>query len=123
MKTNELKNLIKEAVREVFKEELAELGKQKLNESLFVGMNYTKPDVKTKETWPSINFNTSNIDPTYKKSLMDQMGIITPLEITNNPVKTVAPISSGGAYADILAQVASDLKNNPAEINNFRIQG
>ena len=34
METTKLKNLIKEAVREVLKEELANLGKQKIQESI-----------------------------------------------------------------------------------------
>jgi len=122
MKTNELKNLIKEAVREVLKEELAELGKQKLNESISFGLPHTRTDVGPGEPWPTINATTSNINPAYRKSLMDQMGIISPLEI-NNPALDTAPVSTGNVYNDILKQVEADLRNNPAEISNFRLQG
>ena len=79
MKTNELKTLIKEAVREVLKEELAELGKQKINESISMGLPYAQPK-PTQDAWPTMNFNSSNINPaaskeTFRQSLMDQMGI------------------------------------------------
>jgi hypothetical protein len=119
MKTNELKNLIKEAVREVLKEELAELGKQKINESLSNRLPYT-PIQSNNENWPTINFNSSNINPvaskeTIRQSLMDQMGIEAP---------SVAPpvtfSEKQNVYSDMLAQVANEMRNNPAEINNFR---
>jgi hypothetical protein len=109
MKTNELKTLIKEAVREVLKEELAELGKQKINESLSRG-----------DAWPTMNFNSSNINPaaskeTLRQSLMDQMGIEAP---SVAPPKTFA--EKQHAYSDLLSQVASEMRNNPADLNNFR---
>jgi hypothetical protein len=121
MKTNELKTLIKEAVREVLKEELAELGKQKINESLSLGLPYHQPKSNpNSEAWPTMNFNSSNINPTFSKetirqSLMDQMGIVAP--------SVAAPTTFAekqNVYSDMLAQVANDLRNNPAEINNFR---
>ena len=81
MKTNELKSLIKDAVREVLKEELAELGKQKINESLSRGLPYSQVQSNNgNEAWPTMNFNSSNINPAASKesirqTLMDQMGI------------------------------------------------
>ena len=121
MKTNELKNLIKEAVREVLKEELAELGKQKINESLSMGLPYTQPKSNsTSDAWPTMNFNSSNINPvvskeTLRHSLMDQMGIAAP---PSAPPTTFA--EKQNAYSDLLSQVASEMRNNPADLNNFR---
>jgi hypothetical protein len=121
MKTNELKTLIKEAVREVLKEELAELGKQKINESLSIGSPYHQPKSNSNpEAWPTMNFNSSNINPavskeTLRQTLMGQMGIEAPPAA---PPTTFAEKQS--VYSDLLAQVASDMRNNPAEINNFR---
>jgi len=122
MKTNELKTLIKEAVREVLKEELAELGKQKINESLSMGLSYTQPNstVSDSRAWPTLNFNSSNINPaaskeTIRQSLMDQMGIAAPPVA---PPTTFA--EKQNVYSDMLAQVANDMRNNPADISNFR---
>ena len=119
MKTNDLKTLIKEAVREVLKEELAELGKQKINESLSVGLPYTQPQ-PSNNNWPTMNFNSSNVNPaaskeTIRQSLMDQMGIAAPPVA---PPTTFA--EKQNVYSDLLAQVASDMRNNPADLNNFR---
>jgi hypothetical protein len=121
MKTNELKTLIKEAVREVLKEELAELGKQRINESISMGLPYTQPKSNpTPDAWPTMNFNSSNVNPaaskeTIRQSLMDSMGIPAP---PSAPPTTFAEKQS--VYSDMLAQVASDMRNNPADINNFR---
>ena len=104
MKSNELKTLIKEAVREVLKEELANLGKQKIQESL-----------STQEEWPTISLNTTNTNPALRQSLMDQMGITPP------PV--AAPKTFGekqNVYQNMLAQVAAEMRQNPGEVNNFR---
>jgi hypothetical protein len=119
MKTNELKTLIKEAVREVLKEELAELGKQKINESISRGLPYTQVQ-SGNEAWPTMNFNSSNINPatskeTIRQTLMSQMGIDAP------PVAAPTTFQEKqNVYSDMLAQVANDMRNNPAEINNFR---
>lgn len=121
MKTNELKTLIKEAVREVLKEELAELGKQRINESLSLGLPYNQPRPNSNsDAWPTMNFNSSNINPaaskeTIRQSLMDQMGIAAPPVA---PPTTFA--EKQNVYSDMLAQVANDMRNNPAEISNFR---
>jgi hypothetical protein len=121
MKTTELKTLIKEAVREVLKEELAELGKQKINESLSMGLPYHQPKSNPNpDAWPTMNFNSSNINPaaskeTIRQTLMDQMGIAAPPVA---PPTTFA--EKQNIYSDMLAQVANDMRNNPAEINNFR---
>jgi hypothetical protein len=104
MKSNELKTLIKEAVREVLKEELANLGKQKIQESL-----------STHEEWPTMNFNTTNTNPAIRQSLMDQMGM--------TPPPAAAPKTFGekqNVYQNMLAQVASEMRQNPGEVNNFR---
>jgi hypothetical protein len=119
MKTNELKTLIKEAVREVLKEELAELGKQKINESISRGLPYT-PSQPGNDAWPTMNFNSSNVNPavskeTLRQSLMDQMGIEAPHVAAP---KTFA--EKQHAYSDLLSQVASEMRNNPADLNNFR---
>lgn len=119
MKTDQLKKLIKEAVREVLREELIGLGKQKINESLSTGLPYTPPSSNS-EAWPTINFTSNNVNPaaskeTIRQSLMDKMGIDTP--VTAPPV-TFA--EKQNAYSDILAQVANDMRNNPADLNNFR---
>ena len=121
MKTNELKTLIKEAVREVLKEELAELGKQKLSESVSYGLPYTPPPASnTNEAWPTMNFNSSNINPAASKesirqTLMDQMGIEAP------PVAAPTTFAEKqNVYSDMLKQVAIDMRNNPADLNNFR---
>jgi hypothetical protein len=119
MKTNELKTLIKEAVREVLKEELAELGKQKINESLSMGLPYQQPNTNP-NAWPTMNFNSSNINPaaskeTIRQTLMDQMGIAAP------PVAPPTTFTEKqNVYSDMLAQVANDMRNNPAELSNFR---
>ena len=121
MKTNELKNLIKDAVREVLKEELAELGKQKINESLSRGLPYTQVQSNSgDEAWPTMNFNSSNINPAASKesirqTLMDQMGIAGP------PVAAPTTFAEKqNVYSDMLKQVANDMRNNPADLNNFR---
>jgi hypothetical protein len=108
MKTQELKTLIKEAVREVLKEELAELGKQKIQES-----------IGSQEAWPTMKFNSNNINPAspaVRQSLMDQMGI-------DAPPTTAVPTTfqeKQNVYSNLLAQVANDMRNNPADLNNFR---
>ena len=120
MKTNELKSLIKDAVREVLKEELAELGKQKINESLSRGLPYNQVQ-SGNDAWPTMNFNSSNINPavskeTLRQTLMDQMGIEAP------PTAAVPTTfqEKQNVYSNMLAQVANDMRNNPAELNNFR---
>jgi len=107
MKTQELKTLIKEAVREVLKEELANLGKQKIQESF-----------TSQEEWPTIKLNSNNVNPALRQSLMDQMGIPTPPSATNTTPTTFA--EKQNIYQDMLAQVASELRQNPGEMNNFR---
>jgi hypothetical protein len=117
MKTLELKKLIKEAVREVLKEELAELGKQKINESISYGLPYNPPSTSdTNEAWPTMNFNTSNTNPALRNSLMEKMGIAD--AIKPEPPKTFA--GKQNVYSDLLSQVASEMRNNPADLNNFR---
>lgn len=104
MKSNELKTLIKEAVREVLKEELANLGKQKIQESL-----------STQQEWPTISLNTTNVNPAVRQSLMDQMGM--------TPPPAAAPVTFGekqNVYQNMLAQVAAEMRQNPGEVNNFR---
>jgi hypothetical protein len=117
MKTLELKKLIKEAVREVLKEELAELGKQKLSESVSYGLPYTPPPASnTKEAWPTMNFNTSNTNPALRNSLMEKMGIADAMK--PEPPKTFG--EKQAMYSDLLSQVASEMRSNPADLNNFR---
>jgi hypothetical protein len=116
MKTLELKKLIKEAVREVLKEELAELGKQKLNESVSYGLPYTPPPTSNNEAWPTMNFNTSNTNPALRNSLMEKMGIA-------DAIKPEIPKTFGekqNVYSDLLSQVAAEMRSNPADLNNFR---
>jgi hypothetical protein len=121
MKTLELKKLIKEAVREVLKEELAELGKQKINESISRGLSYSQPQSSTgHEAWPTMNFTSDNIaqgtsKANIRQSLMDQMGMTPP------PVAAPTTFAEKqNVYQDMLAQVANEMKQNPAEISNFR---
>jgi len=104
MKTQELKTLIKEAVREVLKEELANLGKQKIQES-----------ISSQEEWPTIKLNTGNTNPALRQSLMDQMGIPAP-----PTAKPTTFAEKQNVYQDMLAQVASEMRQNPGEVNNFR---
>jgi hypothetical protein len=105
MESQKLKNLIKEAVREVLKEELANLGKQKIQESL----------VATEE-WPTVKFNTNNAVPSaLRQSLMDQMGITPPPA----PAPTTFA-EKQNVYQNMLAQVASEMRQNPGDISNFR---
>jgi hypothetical protein len=121
MKTLELKKLIKEAVREVLKEELAELGKQKINESISMGLPYTQVQSNSgNDAWPSVNFTSNNIPQgaskeNIRQSLMDQMGMTPP------PVAAPVTFSEKqNVYQNMLAQVASEMRQNPAEISNFR---
>jgi hypothetical protein len=104
MKSQELKNLIKEAVREVLKEELLNLGKQKVQESL-----------TSQEEWPTIKLNSNNVNPAVRQSLMDQMGIKPP----QAPIPTTFA-EKQNVYQNMLDQVAAEMRQNPAEINNFR---
>ena len=104
MKTQELKTLIKEAVREVLKEELANLGKQKIQES-----------ISPQEEWPTIKLGTHNTNPALRQSLMDQMGIPAP-----PAAKPTTFAEKQNVYQDMLAQVASEMRQNPGEVNNFR---
>jgi hypothetical protein len=121
MKTLELKKLIKEAVREVLKEELAELGKQKINESISMVLHYAQVQSNSgNDAWPSVNFTSNNIPQgasreNIRQSLMDQMGMTPP------PVAAPVTFSEKqNVYQDMLAQVASEMRQNPAEISNFR---
>lgn len=107
MKTQELKSLIKEAVREVLKEELAELGKQKIQES-----------IASPEAWPTVKFDTNSVNPALRQSLMDQMGIPAPKPINASVPKTFGEKQM--AYQDILKQTAASMMQNPADVNNFR---
>ena len=117
MKTLELKKFIKEAVREVLKEELAELGKQKLSESVSYGLPYTPPPASsTNEAWPTMNFNTSNTNPALRNSLMEKMGIADAMK--PEPPKTFG--EKQAVYSDLLSQVAAEMRSNPADLNNFR---
>jgi len=117
MKTLELKKLIKEAVREVLKEELAELGKQKINESISHGLPYNAPAPSTNhEAWPTMNFNTSNTNPALRNSLMEKMGITDAMK--PEPPKTFG--EKQAVYSDLLSQVAAEMRSNPADLNNFR---
>jgi hypothetical protein len=121
MKTLELKKLSKEAVREVLYEELAELGIQKINESISRGLSYSQPQSNTgHEAWPTMNFTSDNISQgtskgNIRQSLMDQMGMVPP------PVAAPTTFAEKqNVYQDMLAQVANEMKQNPAEISNFR---
>jgi hypothetical protein len=121
MKTLELKKLIKEAVREVLKEELAELGKQKINESISMGLPYAQVQSNSgNDAWPSVNFTSNNTPQgaskeNIRQSLMDQMGMTPP------PVAAPVTFSEKqNVYQNMLAQVASEMRQNPAEISNFR---
>jgi hypothetical protein len=106
METTKLKNLIKEAVREVLKEELANLGKQKIQESI----NNTDGE------WPTVNLTTQNTNPAaFRQSLMDQMGINNP-----QPAKPTTFAEKQDVYQNMLAQVAAEMRQNPAELSNFR---
>lgn len=106
METQKLKNLIKEAVREVLKEELANLGKQKIQESL-----------STQEEWPTVNLTTKNVNAAnFRQSLMDQMGISNQQPVT----KPTTFAEKQNVYQNMLAQVASEMRQNPADISNFR---
>lgn len=108
MKTQELKNLIKESVREVLKEELANLGKQKIQESL-----------SATEEWPTINLTTKNTNSAapaaFRQSLMDQMGISN-----TQPAAPKTFTEKQNVYQNMLAQTAAELRQNPADISNFR---
>ena len=104
METQKLKNLIKDAVREVLKEELAELGKQKIQES-----------ISSQEEWPTIKLNTSNVNPAIRQSLMDQIGISSP----KHAIPTTFA-EKQNVYQNMLAQVAAEMRQNPADLNNFR---
>jgi len=117
MKTNELKSLIKDAVREVLKEELAELGKQKINESLSRGLPYSQvQSSNANEAWPTMNFNSSNTNPALRNSLMEKMGIADAMK--PEPPKTFG--EKQAVYSDLLSQVAAEMRSNPADLNNFR---
>jgi len=108
METTKLKNLIKEAVREVLKEELANLGKQKIQESL-----------STTEEWPTVNLTTKNVNPAaFRQSLMYQMGINAP-----QPAKPTTFAEKQNVYQNMLAQVASEMRQNPGDVSNFRNVG
>lgn len=105
MKTQELKNLIKEAVREVLKEELANIGKQKIQESL-----------TATDEWPTVNLTTKNVNPAaFRQSLMDQMGVSAPQQ-----PKPTTFTEKQNVYQNMLAQVASEMRQNPADLSNFR---
>jgi hypothetical protein len=105
METTKLKNLIKEAVREVLKEELANLGKQKIQES-----------IANTEEWPTVNLTTKNVNPAaFRQSLMDQMGINN-----SQPAKPATSVEKQNVYQNMIAQVAAEMKQNPADLSNFR---
>ena len=104
MEIQKLKTLIKEAVREVLREELANIGKQKIQESL-----------GAEEPWPTVKFNSNNVNPAARQSLLDQMGI--PAPPTSIP-KTFS--EKQNVYQNMLAQVASEMRQNPVDVSNFR---
>jgi hypothetical protein len=89
------------------KEELADLGKKKLQESL-----------GTQEPWPTINLNTNNVNPaipSMRQSLMDKMGMQAPPAALPTTFAEKQNI-----YQDMLSQVANEMRQNPADLNNFR---
>jgi hypothetical protein len=69
------------------------------------------------EEWPTVKLNTNNVNPAFRQSLMDQMGINPP------PMPQAKPTTFAekqNVYQNMLAQVASEMKHNPADLNNFR---
>ena len=104
MEITKLKNLIKEAVREVLKEELANLGKQKIQES-----------INSQEEWPTVKLSTGNVNPAIRQSLIDQMGLSTP-----KPAVPTTFAEKQNVYQNMLAQVAAEMRQNPADLSNFR---
>jgi hypothetical protein len=105
MDIKQLKKLIKDSVREVLREELQNLGKQKLQEQA------------ESSPWPTISRTTDNVAPVNKQSLMEKMGLVPDLPSIGSP----SPPSTGGnPYMDLLKQTAEELVRNPSEINNFK---
>lgn len=101
MDAKQFKKIIKEAVKEALQEELVNMGKQKLQESII-----------SREEIPSVKLTTSNIS-----SIREDMA----RQFKLPPVDVGVPASSiKNPYSDILGQISLELKQNPAEAKNFK---
>jgi hypothetical protein len=87
MKVDVFKKLIKEAVREVLREEISQMKPTPIQENR------------------TMNFTTQDVDMVaYKQNLAKMMGLETPSIQHNGPTK-----STGNPYLDILAETASTM--------------
>jgi hypothetical protein len=92
MKVDVFKKLIKEAVREVLREEISQMTPTPIQEN------------------KSMNFTTQDVDiVAYRQNLAKMMGLESPLPQHNGPTK-----STGNPYLDILAETAATV--SPMEL-------
>jgi hypothetical protein len=88
MKVDVFKKLIKEAVREVLREELSQIKPTPIQESR------------------NMSFTTQDVDMiAYRQNLAASMGLTPPQHINSNPKVT----SSGNPYLDIIAETAANM--------------
>jgi hypothetical protein len=100
MNKTQFKELMKEAFREVIREELMNAGRERINESLQIGRGHVSGN-----DWPSINFTSDHA--------MNKIG-------SNMIPATPSPTKGKSSISDILAQTAKELYNNPAEIAHLK---
>jgi len=98
MKVDVFKKLIKEAVREVLREEISQMTPTPIQEN------------------KSMNFTTQDVDMVaYRQNLAKMMGLEAPLPQPNGYQQTAPQIKpSGNPYLDILAETAATV--SPMEL-------
>jgi hypothetical protein len=102
MKVDVFKKLIKESVREVLREELANLQPQPIQENR------------------TMNFTSQDVDMTaYRKNLASMMGLQAP-PMQNSGYQPTSPKvqSTGNPYLDIIAETAATM--TPQELAQMR---
>jgi hypothetical protein len=97
MKVDVFKKLIKEAVREVLREEISQMNSTPIQENR------------------TMNFTTQDVDVVaYRQNLAKMMGLETPIQ-HNGPQQTAPKSqSTGNPYLDILAETAATV--SPMEL-------
>ena len=97
MKVDVFKKLIKEAVREVLREEISQMNPTPIQENR------------------TMNFTTQDVDMVaYRQNLARMMGLESPIQYNESQQSTPKIQSTGNPYLDILAETAATV--SPTEL-------